>query len=123
MESVGEMLRRIREEEGLSINEISERTRIRTEYLEALEEDRHEVFPARTYVVGFLRLYAKALDIAEEDVLRSFREDRGEVRGDSERLWRDTGARKVKKGLPVSLLIVLALLISVIVVVFFLYLK
>jgi len=89
MESVGETLRRVREERGLSLERLAEETRVRAEYLEALEEDRHEVFPARTYVVGFLRSASRALRLDEDELLRRYREDRGEEKSAPVSLWED----------------------------------
>lgn len=89
MESVGETLRRVREERGLTLAELAEETRVRAEYVEALEEDRHEVFPARTYVIGFLRSLARALRLDEGELLRRYREDRGEESKEPANLWEE----------------------------------
>ncbi|MBN1826186.1 MAG: helix-turn-helix domain-containing protein [Candidatus Eisenbacteria bacterium] len=87
MESIGETLRRVREERGITLERLAAETRVRVEFLAALEEDRHEVFPARTYVVGFLRSLARALGIDEDELLRRYREDRGEEKDAPVSLW------------------------------------
>ena len=89
MESLGETLKRIREEEGVTLDEMSERTRVRIKFLEALEEDRYEIFPAATYVIGFLRTYSRALELNEDEVLLRYHESLGDVKTVSSRLWDD----------------------------------
>ncbi len=59
----GEVLRARREELGLSLAELSKTTRIGRAYLQALEEDDPEAFPAEAYRLGFLRTYAAALGL------------------------------------------------------------
>jgi len=61
--SLGEMLRAAREAQELSLDELGRSTAVRREYLEALEEDRHEDLPEPVYVRNFIRLYAGALGL------------------------------------------------------------
>lgn len=98
MESLGETLKRIREEESITLEEMSERTRVRTEFLVALEEDRYDIFPAATYVVGFLRAYSRVLDLNEDEVLMRYHESLGDVKTVSSRLWdNDSGGGRGKR--------------------------
>ncbi|MFH1277723.1 MAG: helix-turn-helix domain-containing protein [Candidatus Eisenbacteria bacterium] len=111
MESVGETLKRAREKKQISVAELAKRTRVRAEFLEALEEDRYEIFPARTYVVGFLRSCARALGLDEEELLRRFRADRGEESPENEALWGDepeAPPEAPNRLLPLLLLLVVA---------------
>jgi cytoskeletal protein RodZ len=114
MESVGERIRSAREAKGLSVEELSKRTRVGRAFLEAMEEDRYEVFPARTYVVGFLRSCARALDLDEAELLRLYRADRGEEAEEEDHLWGDEPeepeARRPNRALPY--LVVLAVLLA-----------
>ncbi|MFN2304968.1 MAG: helix-turn-helix domain-containing protein, partial [Anaerolineales bacterium] len=59
--SIGKQLHSIRESKGLSLEEISQKTHIRLEYLEAIEADDIDVLPSKTQERGFLRLYANQL--------------------------------------------------------------
>lgn len=122
MESLGETLRRVRLEKELTIEELARKTRVRPEFLEALEEDRYEIFPARTYVVGFLRSAARALRIDEEEVLRRFRSERGDEEPEDEQLWGDDtgGEEEESTSRLLPILTVVALVIAAAV---FLYLK
>lgn len=65
----GELLRLTREERNLEIAEAAKATRIRTHYLQALEEGELGLLPSSAQVRGFLRTYAIYLGLAPEDVL------------------------------------------------------
>jgi transcriptional regulator with XRE-family HTH domain len=60
---LGELLRITREEQGLTLEEVSEAIRIRRYLLEALEEDNFEVFPSPVITRGLIRNYAKYLKL------------------------------------------------------------
>jgi flagellar biosynthesis protein FlhG len=59
----GARLRRFREESGVSLKEIAERSKVGQRYLQYIEEDRHNDLPARVYLRGFLIEYARALGL------------------------------------------------------------
>lgn len=61
--SIGERLKQIRIEKGISLEEISKRTRIRLSMLQALEEDDYSDIPSQTQVRGFLKLFSDYLEI------------------------------------------------------------
>lgn len=69
----GEKLRAIREAAGKSLEEISNRTKINTAILKALEEERYEDMPnARVYVRGFVRCLAVELNLDQDDVSKTY---------------------------------------------------
>lgn len=72
MESIGQYLKRIREERGLSIGEVARLTRIKPDQIEALEEDRLEKFPGEVFARGFVRIYARCLDLDEDETMDRF---------------------------------------------------
>lgn len=65
----GARLRRRREELGLSLDDVAASTRVRKTYLQALEDERLEILPGTSYVVGFLRIYARQLGLPVEPLL------------------------------------------------------
>ncbi|MEO5334066.1 MAG: DUF4115 domain-containing protein [Magnetococcus sp. YQC-5] len=67
----GEMLRRLREEKGLSLEEMAKRTRIRSTHLQALESGRIDTLPGQVFVLGFLRLYARNLECANTELIEA----------------------------------------------------
>ena len=63
MFQIGSSLREARLRHGYDLAEAEAGTKIRTKYLNALEEERFEVLPAPTYVKGFLHSYAEFLGL------------------------------------------------------------
>ena len=63
MFDIGSSLREARLRQGLDFPALEERTKIRSKYLRALEEESFDILPAPTYVKGFLRSYAEALGL------------------------------------------------------------
>jgi cytoskeleton protein RodZ len=64
---------------GLTVEDMSESLRIRRVYLAALEDGRVKDLPAPAYAVGFVRTYARALGLDDDEVVRRFREASGVV--------------------------------------------
>jgi cytoskeleton protein RodZ len=73
---IGETLRKQRKARGISMVEVAEHTKIGKKYLEALENDEYGVLPAETYTLGFLRAYAKYLELDDDELIRHYREQR-----------------------------------------------
>src|SRR5216117_1560371 len=63
MTTVAEQLRSAREARGLTVHQVAEITKIRTDHLRALEEGNYEVFSAPVYIRGFVRTYASLLKL------------------------------------------------------------
>lgn len=56
-------LKKLREKKGISLQEISNVTKISVGSLKALENGEYEKFPGRVYIVGFLRSYSEYIGI------------------------------------------------------------
>ena len=69
MDTVGQILKAAREKRGDTINEIAIHTKIGSRYLSALEEDRYEAFPSETHITGFIRSYAKYLELDPDHLI------------------------------------------------------
>ncbi|MGZ5937182.1 MAG: RodZ domain-containing protein [Rhizomicrobium sp.] len=63
LETVGQDLRAARLRRGDDLATVSKVLKIRKDHLEALEEDRLDALPGRTYAVGFVRSYADYLGL------------------------------------------------------------
>jgi transcriptional regulator with XRE-family HTH domain len=68
MESLGKYLKTERERRNLSLEEAAKSTKIRIQFLGAIEEDKYELLPPGVYVKGFLTLYAKYLGLDPQDI-------------------------------------------------------
>lgn len=69
MSTVGEQLRAAREAQKLDIYKIAEATKIRTDYLRALEAGDYDRFNAPVYIRGFVRTYATLLKLDLNQVM------------------------------------------------------
>jgi len=65
LHSVGGILKKRRSDLGMTLDDVSARTRIGVHYLEAIEDDRFEVLPGVPYAQAFIRRYAESLGIGE----------------------------------------------------------
>ncbi|MDH5492412.1 MAG: helix-turn-helix domain-containing protein, partial [Myxococcales bacterium] len=68
----GPLLRAVRESQGIDLRAVSERTKIGSAYLEALESDDFKSLPALVYVRGFVTEVAKFLRLDSEQVSRTY---------------------------------------------------
>ncbi len=75
--SPGALLKKEREKKGLSHTQISQLTRLRPRFVEALENEEWDLLPAPTFVKGFIRSYAHVLGLDEERVVELYREEAG----------------------------------------------
>ncbi len=73
MTSVGTILKKEREKRKLSLNNISEETKIGIKYLKAIEADDYTIFPGETYIVGFIRNYARALGLDPLEIVSLYK--------------------------------------------------
>ena len=78
LETVGQDLRAARLRRGDDLASVSRVLKIRKDHLEALEEDRLEALPGRTYAVGFVRSYADYLGLDPVQCVERFK---GEIAG------------------------------------------
>ena len=63
MPTVAEQLRASREAQRLTVHQVADVTKIRTDHLRALEEGNFDVFTAPVYIKGFTRSYAALLKL------------------------------------------------------------
>ncbi len=73
-ETIGQQLKFARLAQSLSIEEVVEATRIRPNYIEALEADDFDAFPSAAQGRGFLHNYAGFLGLNMDDILARQRE-------------------------------------------------
>lgn len=119
MESIGQYLRRIREEHGLSVGEVARLTRISPGYIQALEENRLEKFPGEVFARGFVRAYGRCLGLDEEDTMTRFSQSaqeffqrRDETKRHSEQTLELQNSRRKLQGRIVQVAVVAVLAIA-----------
>jgi cytoskeleton protein RodZ len=72
--TIGETLRKARTDRGVELSEVERATKIRTKFIEAMEEERWEALPAPAYARGFLEIYARYLGLDQQALLDEYRE-------------------------------------------------
>lgn len=84
--TIGAALTQAREALGLTVQDVSLRTKIRGDYLRALENDAWEALPERTFTRAYLQRYAQELGLDPEPLLsrldQALPPDPAAVRGD-----------------------------------------
>lgn len=70
--TIGEVLRLARINQGLSLEELQEKTEIQLHFLEAMEADDFDLLPSTFYARSFLRKYAWAVELDERIVLDAY---------------------------------------------------
>jgi cytoskeletal protein RodZ len=76
--SFGQYLQALRLEKKISLERVSEETRIGLGILQLIEKEDHEKLPAEVFVKGFLRAYARTIDADGGEAVRRY-ESRLEV--------------------------------------------
>jgi len=68
----GEILKKRREDLGRDIREIADLLKINAAYLVAIENDTFAELPAPVYTMGYIRCYAKYLDVDAESIIEHY---------------------------------------------------
>ena len=69
---LGIKLKQAREARQLTLREIERATRIRVEFLQALEDEQFDLLPSATHVRGFIRSYAGYLGVDPDPLVEDF---------------------------------------------------
>jgi cytoskeleton protein RodZ len=72
MQTIGERLEEARKRKGISIREAAETTKIRSDYLQKFEANTFDLDLPPLYTRGFIRSYARYLDLDPERVIDEF---------------------------------------------------
>ncbi len=84
MPTVAEQLRAAREARKLTVYQVAETTKIRTDHIRALEEGNFDAFVAPVYIRGFVRTYATLLKLDVPQVMATLEEELGRTEKFSE---------------------------------------
>lgn len=77
MKETGERLKQIREDKGISLEEVVLATKIKMSTLRAMEEGDTKQLPSKTFIRGFVQSYARYLHANESDILDVFYNEMG----------------------------------------------
>jgi len=72
MDNLNDLLRSTREAKGVSIDDVSNRTKIRVKIIEALEQGDYKSAGSPAYVKGFVKIYAEYLGLDTKALLKQY---------------------------------------------------
>lgn len=75
MLTTGEILQRERKNKKISLDEIEKVTKIRKKNLIAIEQNKWDGFPSKTYILGVIKSYGRYLNLNEEKLSAFFRRE------------------------------------------------
>jgi cytoskeletal protein RodZ len=108
MDSLGERLKKGREEKGISLEEVSKATKISKSVLKDLENDHHDALPPPVFIRGFIRSYSRYVGLNEKELLNLWEEIIAKKRTDESQR-----KEKSKKDFDRKKLILLLILFSI----------
>lgn len=89
----GRKLEEARKQLGLSLEEVSDRIRVRKEFLEGLEAMNAKVLPGKAYALAYLKSYAQVLGLDDKAILEQFQEECALSREDAQPQIRSPDSR------------------------------
>ncbi len=75
MTELGNKLKEAREAKGLSLDDLQALTKIQKRYLQGIEEGSYSMMPGKFYVRAFIKQYAEAVGIHQEELFEHYKED------------------------------------------------
>lgn len=98
---IGDILRKEREKQKLSIRDVENETSIRTVYIDALEKGEYDKLPGEVYAKGFIKNYGNFLKLNGEELVRQFIMEISKIAEPEEKPVQETPKKSVtatKKG-------------------------
>jgi len=89
----GDKFRKAREKKELSLDDVSNVTKIGTRMLRAIEEENFDLLPGGVFNKGFIRAYAKQLGLDPEDAVNDYLACLRQAQVDSHDAWDATARR------------------------------
>lgn len=121
-EKLGAFIARVREERGMSVEELSAATKVSVAYIKSIEAGDWKAFPVAAYVRGYLHSISNKLNLNQQQVLKAYNAESGvPVQNDFEDIsggqklapLKDGEIKKKSMAVPVVLvLLVLAFLVA-----------
>lgn len=72
---IGQRLKEIRLQKGLSLEDVAQATKIRSSFLSAIEKGEYHKLPSSSYAQGFVQNYATYLGLPKRETLALFRRE------------------------------------------------
>lgn len=75
MLSVGEILKKERQKQGIELSAVEKQIKVRQKFLKAVEENNWSIFTSKIYIEGVIKNYSMFLGLDEKRTLAFFRRD------------------------------------------------
>lgn len=75
MLTVGEILKNYREKQGINLSDVEKHIKVRSKFLQAIEENNWDGFSSKIYIAGIIKNYSQYLGLDDKRVLAFFRRD------------------------------------------------
>ncbi|MGI5891508.1 MAG: helix-turn-helix domain-containing protein [Bacillota bacterium] len=75
MKEIGSYLREVREKRSISQAMVEDATKIPMRYIQAIEDGDFSILPGRAYTIGFIRTYAKFLQVDSDELIDFYKEN------------------------------------------------
>jgi cytoskeletal protein RodZ len=85
MASLGQQLKKAREERGVSIHDIASATHLGVRFLQAIENDDYKILPGGVFNRAFVRKFARHVGMDEEQAVRLYEDQLRESGGEPEK--------------------------------------
>jgi cytoskeleton protein RodZ len=95
MLSLGQELKKAREERGIMLTDIASATHISLRFLQAIENDSYDVLPGGVFNRAFVRKFARSVGFDEEQAVRLYEEQLVEMGGEPQRRYY-TGVEEIE---------------------------
>jgi cytoskeleton protein RodZ len=116
-QSLGARLMEARTNDGLEERETADKLKITPTYLRAIENDNYDALPDIPFVAGYLKAYARLLDLDVDSILAEFYSQVRPVAGDQEKASNNSsGAVSKLSGKNWILIVIISLIVWVIAV-------
>ncbi len=100
MGEFGNKFRKAREKKNLSLDDVSNVTKISARMLQAIEEEHFDQLPGGVFNKGFIRAYAKHLGLNDEDAVTDYLACLRQAQIDAHEVWEPQPAAQTRAGAP-----------------------
>jgi len=98
----GDKFRKAREKKDISLDDVSNVTKISSRMLQAIEQERFDLLPGGVFNKGFIRAYAKHLGLNDEEAVTDYLACLRQAQIDAQQVWADRPASDRPAAAPQS---------------------
>lgn len=116
LEEIGNSLKKARHEKGYEIEEVSKQLKIRSRYIEALEQGNIKEVESEIYLIGYLKSYSKWLGLNYDDLTSTLKDSTNKFSPPSKLSdsASKAGIKSNRKNFPTKTILIFCLIITVI---------